>query len=57
MNIALDVLDKELTKRRIPVSGRAISEAVQQQTGMPVAISRNAIMEVDATGVNTIAVQ
>ncbi|MBI5461929.1 MAG: L,D-transpeptidase family protein [Gammaproteobacteria bacterium] len=48
MNIALDVLDKALTKRRTPVSGRAISEAVQQQSGMPVPISRNAILEANA---------
>ena len=53
MNIALDVLDKALTKRRTPVSGRAISEAVQQQTGMPVAISRNAILEADAAVVQS----
>lgn len=52
MNIALDVLDKALMKRRTPVSGRAISEAVKQQTGMPVPISRNAILEADATANN-----
>ncbi|MBI5039942.1 MAG: L,D-transpeptidase family protein [Gammaproteobacteria bacterium] len=48
MNIALDVLDKALTKRRTAVSGRAITEAVAQQSGMPVPISRNAILEADA---------
>ena len=55
MNIALDVLDKALMKRRTPVSGRAISDAVQQQTGMPVPISRNAILEADAAVVDSAA--
>lgn len=48
MNIALDVLDSELLKRRIAVSGSAIKKAVEEQTGIPVAISRNAAIEVDA---------
>lgn len=42
MNIALDVLEQALQKRRVPVSGQAIREAVEQQSGMPVPISRNA---------------
>lgn len=48
MNIALDVLDSALMKRRVAVSGSAIKKAVEEQTGMPVAISRNAAIEVDA---------
>lgn len=43
MNIALDVLDSALQKRRIAVSGRAINEAVRLQSGIPVPISRNAV--------------
>ncbi|MFN2308524.1 MAG: L,D-transpeptidase family protein [Gammaproteobacteria bacterium] len=43
MNIALDVLDAALRQRRIPVSGAAINQAVLEQTGMPVPISRNAL--------------
>lgn len=48
MDIALDVLDAALMKRRVAVSGSAIKKAVEEQTGMPVAISRNAAIEVDA---------
>lgn len=48
MNIALDVLDRALQKHRVAVSGQAIREAVEQQSGMPVPISRNALMEADA---------
>lgn len=48
MNIALDVLDQALQKRRVAVSGQAIREAVEQQTGMPVPISRDALLEADA---------
>lgn len=48
MNIALDVLDSALLKHRTAVSGSAIKKAVEEQTGMPVAISRNAAIEVDA---------
>ena len=48
MNIALDVLDQALQKRRVAVSGQAIRDAVEQQTGMPVAISRDAIQEANA---------
>ena len=43
MNIALDVLDSALQKHRVPVSGSAIKQAVLEQTGMPVPISRNAV--------------
>lgn len=43
MNIALDVLDSALQRRRIPVSGRAINDAVREQSGIPVPISRNAV--------------
>lgn len=49
MNIALDVLDSALLKHRVPVSGSAIKRAVLEQTGMPVPISRNAVVET-ATG-------
>lgn len=45
MNIALDVLDSALQKRRVAVSGRAINEAVRAQSGMPVPISRNAVSD------------
>lgn len=48
MNIALDVLESALQKHRLPVSGSAIKRAVQQQTGMPVPISRNAVVEAAA---------
>lgn len=48
MNIALDVLDSALMNRRIAVSGSAIKKAVEEQTGKPVPISRNAAEEVDA---------
>lgn len=48
MNIALDVLEQALQKRRVAVSGQAIRAAVEQQTGMPVAISRSAIVEANA---------
>lgn len=51
MNIALDVLEQALQKHRVPVSGQAIREAVERQSGMPVPISRNAVsnvMEADA---------
>lgn len=48
MNIALDVLDQALQKRRVAVSGQAIRTAVEQQTGMPVPISRNPIIEANA---------
>lgn len=47
MNIALDVLESALIKRRIAVSGSAIKQAVEEQAGMPVPISRNAVPEVD----------
>ena len=47
MNIALDVLESALIKRRIAVSGSAIKQAVEEQTGMPVPISRNALPELD----------
>lgn len=43
MNIALDVLDSALQKRRIAVSGSAINQAVLEQSGLPVPISRNAL--------------
>lgn len=49
MNIALDVLDRALQKHHVAVSGQAIREAVEQQSGMPVPISRNAVvLEADA---------
>lgn len=48
MNIALDVLDRALQKRPVAVSGQAIREAVEQQTGMPVPISRNPVIEASA---------
>lgn len=48
MNIALDVLDRALQKRPTAVSGQAIREAVEQQTGMPVPISRNSVIEANA---------
>lgn len=47
MNIALDVLESALIKRRIAVSGSAIKQAVEEQTGMPVPISRNAVPDVE----------
>lgn len=53
MNMALDVLEKAFLKRRTAVSGRAIADAVEQQTGMPVAISRNATIEADARSLDT----
>lgn len=49
MNIALDVLESALIKRRVEVSGRAIRQAVEQQTGLPVPISRNAVTEAEAS--------
>lgn len=52
MNMALDVLEKAFLKRRTPVSGRAIADAVHQQTGMPVPISRNAVVEADAAPID-----
>ena len=42
MNIALDVLEQALQQRRVSVSGQAIREAVERQSGMPVPISSNA---------------
>lgn len=45
MTTALDVLEAALKKRPTAISGRAIRQAVEEQRGIPVAISRNAVAE------------
>lgn len=45
MSTALEVLDQALKKHPVAVSGRAINQAVREQTGLPVPISRNAVQE------------
>ena len=43
MTTALDVLDAALKKRPTAISGRAVNQAVQEQRGIPVPISRAAV--------------